>query len=203
MELKTSLLLYWLLLVAVGITRMLELRVSRLRQRALRARGVPPVREPHFAAMVTLHTSILLGAALEAGLSGRQPVPAITAAALAVVAGATVLRVWVIATLGPHWNVQVMDSLSLGVVTGGPFRWIRHPNYVAVFLELAALPLVHGAWVTAALGTAAHVWVLYHRIRIEEATLMAHPEYRAAMGGKPRFLPDLRGNAPAVPGAAR
>ena len=78
---------------------------------------------------------------------------------------------------------------ALGVVTGGPFRFIRHPNYLAVFLELLALPLVYGAWITAALGSAAHVWVLYHRIRIEEAALLAHADYRAAMGGKPRFLP--------------
>jgi methyltransferase len=202
MELKTSLLLFWLLLLLVGTTRLLELRLSRRRQRALRARGVPRVSEPHFKAMVTLHTGILVAAALEAGL-GSRPTLALTGIALGVLAGATALRLWVIATLGPHWNVQVMDSAALGVVSSGPFRFIRHPNYLAVFLELAALPLVHGAWVTALIGSAAHVWVLYHRIRIEEATLLAHADYRAAMGGKPRFVPDLRGSAERIREDAR
>ena len=98
---------------------------------------------------------------------------------------------WVIATLGPHWNVQIMDSARLGVVTGGPFRFIRHPNYVAVFLELLALPLVHGAWLTALLGGACHVWVLAHRIRAEETALLAHASTGSVMGGKPRFFPRL------------
>jgi methyltransferase len=151
--------------------------------------------------MVALHTTILLGAGLEATLTGRPPVPLLGAAALLVIAGATALRLWVIATLGPHWNVQVMDSLSIGVVTGGPFRYIRHPNYVAVFSELAALPLVHSAWLTAALGTAAHVWVLYHRIRTEEATLLAHPEYRVRMAARPRFFPRLRPQPAVAPGS--
>jgi methyltransferase len=97
----------------------------------------------------------------------------------------------VIRTLGDHWNVQVMNSLDLGVVTGGPFRVVRHPNYTAVFVELAALPLIHTAWITALVGSAAHAWVLSRRLAVEDAVLMSHPGYRAAMGGKPRFLPRL------------
>jgi methyltransferase len=191
MELNTSLALYWVLIAAIAAARLIELRISRRRQRAMIDRGVPRVREPHFRAMVLLHTAILLGAGLEATLTRRPPVPLLSALGLLAIAGATALRLWVIATLGPHWNVQVMDSLSLGVVTGGPFRFVRHPNYLAVFTELTALPLIHSAWLTAALGTAAHVWVLYHRIRAEEAALFAHPAYRQQMGGKPRFLPGL------------
>jgi methyltransferase len=201
MDLTTSLALYWLLIAGIAAARLFELRVSRARQRALAGRGVARVREPHFRAMVALHTAILLGAGLEATLTGRPPVPLVSALALLAIAGATALRLWVIATLGPHWNVQVMDSLSLGVVTGGPFRFIRHPNYLAVFGELAALPLVHSAWLSAILGTAAHVWVLYHRIRTEEAALLAHPEYRLHMGSKPRFIPRLRGHRGVAPAA--
>ncbi len=202
MELNTSLGLYWALIAAIAVTRLVELRISRARQRAMMARGVPRVREPHFRAMVLLHTGILLAAGLEATLTRRPPVPLLSALGLLAIAGATALRLWVIATLGPHWNVQVMDSLSLGVVTGGPFRFVRHPNYVAVFAELTALPLVHSAWVTAALGTAAHIWVLYHRIRTEEAALLAHPEYRRRMGDKPRFIPGLRRRRAIAPGGA-
>ncbi len=200
MELKTSLLLYWLLLVAVGTLRLLEMRLSRQRQRALQRRGFARVPEPHFGAMVLLHTSVMFGAGLEAWLGRREPILPITGTALGVLAGATALRIWVITTLGPHWNVQVMDSIRLGVVTGGPFRFIRHPNYLAVFLELLALPLVYSAWITATLGSLAHVWVLYHRIRVEEAALLADPVYRDRMGEKPRFVPHLRRASPVVRG---
>ena len=192
MELTPSLLLTWLLVLAVGTARVLELRVSRRRQRALATRGVKRVAEPHFAAMVALHTTILLGSALEPWLSGRPPIPVVSVAALGVLTGATALRLWVIATLGPHWNVQMMDSaLARGGVVG-PLPLDPPPQLRGGLPGAAGLPLVHGAWWTAALGTGAHVWVLYHRIRAEEAALLAHPDYRRQMAGKPRFLPALR-----------
>jgi methyltransferase len=184
--------LFCALLVAVGLMRLFELSISRRRQRALRAAGMAAAPEPHFRAMVALHTGILIAAAGEAWWFQRAPLSVVSALAVVVFIAANLLRVWVIATLGPHWNVQIMDSAPLGVVTAGPFRFIRHPNYVAVFCELFALPLIGGAWVTAVLGAAAHVWVLFHRIRAEEAVLLANPEYRAAMASKPRFLPGVR-----------
>jgi methyltransferase len=85
-----------------------------------------------------------------------------------------------------------MDSSALGVVAGGPYRWVRHPNYLAVFAELLALPLIHSAWLTALLGGLAHIWVLRRRIAVEEAVLLANPAYRAAMSHKPRFIPRIR-----------
>lgn len=191
MELTTTLIPFTALVLAVGGLRLYELRISKRRQRALRAQGVPRVAEPHFAAMVVLHTALLVAALAEVWLVPRAPLPILSPLALGALVGANALRMWVIATLGPHWNVQIMDSAALGVVAGGPFRYIRHPNYVAVFVELLALPLVHGAWVTALVGAAAHAWVLSHRIRAEEAALMAHADYRAVMGPKPRFLPRL------------
>ena len=195
MELSTELfptrLPFTVLVLLLGGLRLFELRISKQRQRALRARGVTQVSEPHFAAMVALHTSVLVAALAEVWLVPRAPIPVISPLALAVLLAANALRIWVIATLGPHWNVQIMDSAPLGVVTSGPFRFIRHPNYVAVFFELLALPLVHGAWVTALAGAACHVWVLAHRIRAEETALLAHASYQQLMGGKPRFIPRL------------
>ncbi|HEY5447089.1 MAG TPA: isoprenylcysteine carboxylmethyltransferase family protein, partial [Polyangia bacterium] len=87
-------------------------------------------------------------------------------------------------------QVRVVASTpALGVVTGGPYRLIRHPNYVAVFVELAALPLVHGAWLTAAAGALLHAAILRRRIGLEESVLMADESYRRAFADKPRFLP--------------
>ncbi len=177
------------LLVAVGTGRLLEMRLSRRHQRALAAGGAPLLPEPMFGAMVALHTGVLVAAGLEV-LFLHPPfrlwlaIPALVAVALA-----NLLRFWVIATLGVHWNVRVVASSRLGVITSGPYRFIRHPNYVAVFVELAALPLVHGAYLTAIAGSFLHVLVLRRRIALEESVLMADDTYRSAFGRKPRFVP--------------
>jgi methyltransferase len=85
----------------------------------------------------------------------------------------------------------VMDSTGMGVVTSGPFRYVRHPNYAAVFVEMLALPLMHCAWITAITGSLAHALVLSQRLATEERVLFSDAKYRAAMSGKPRFVPGL------------
>ena len=191
MELSEQLSVYLFLglLLAVGVGRLLEMRVSRRHQRAMGARGIQMKRERVFGFMVALHTSVLFAAAAEVIFLERPFVPAVGWPALALVVLANLLRWWVIATLGPHWNVRVMGSLSMGVVSTGPFRYVRHPNYVAVFVELAALPLVHCAWLTALGASILHVFILRRRIALEEQVLLADPAYRAVMGPKPRFIP--------------
>jgi methyltransferase len=195
----TSELPFLSLLLAVGAGRLLEMRLSRRHQRALAARGARREPEPGFAAMVALHTGVLVASAVEVVALHRPFVPALGVPALVVFALANGLRWWVIATLGPHWNVQVVGSLSLGVVTGGPYRFVRHPNYVAVFVELLSLPLVHGAWITALAGAGLHVLVLRRRLALEESVLEADAGYRAAMSDKPRFVPRLRARGDAWP----
>jgi methyltransferase len=189
---ELSVRLYLALLLAVGAGRLIEMRVSRRHQRALRGRSIALEREPGFLWMVALHTGVLAAAATEVVVLRRPFVPAVGVPALALFALGNLLRWWVIATMGQHWNVRVMGSLSLGVVTEGPFRWVRHPNYVAVFVELAALPLVHGAWLTALVGSALHLLILRRRIALEESILLADPRYRDLMGPKPRFIPSPR-----------
>ena len=186
---------FLVLLAVVGIGRLLEMRLSRRHQRELAARGARRAPEPGFALMVALHTGVLVASAVEVVALHRPFTLALGVPALGAFVLANALRWWVIATLGPHWNVQVVGSLSLGVVTDGPYRFVRHPNYVAVFVELLALPLVHGAWLTALVGAALHVPILRRRLAVEEAVLATDAEYRETMAAKPRFVPRL-GRAP-------
>lgn len=181
--------IYVFLLAAVGMGRLIELRLSRTNQRALTARGIAMATEPHFRWMVLLHAGVLTCSGLEVGLAKRPWVPALGIPMALILVGANLLRWWVIRTMAGHWNVRVMDSVRLGVVSTGPFRWIRHPNYVAVFLELEAIPLLHSAWVTALVGGFLHLWVLGRRLAVEEPVLLADPAYRTAMAWKPRFVP--------------
>ena len=105
----------------------------------------------HYPAMVALHTGLLAACPAEVWLADRPFVPALAWPMLAVLAAAQALRWWCIHTLGPRWNTRVIVVPGLPLVTGGPYRWrwLRHPNYVAVVAEGVALPLVHTAWVTA------------------------------------------------------
>lgn len=181
--------LFIALLAAVGVGRLLEMRLSRRHARDLESRGFRREPERGFAVMVGLHTGVLVGAAIEVLVADRRPPAALAVAAGTLFVLANALRWWVIRTMAGHWNVRVVNALAMGVVTDGPFRWVRHPNYVAVFTELLALPLIHGAYVTALVGAAAHIIVLARRIALEERVLFAHAAYRATMGRKPRFLP--------------
>jgi methyltransferase len=189
MELATR--LYLLLLVVVAAERLAELALSRSHRRRVQARGATVLPDPGFAVMVLVHTSVLTGSALEVLLLHRPFITWLVVSACLLLALATALRWWVIGTLGWHWNVRVLDSTALGVVSCGPYRWLRHPNYLAVIIELAALPLIHTAWITALLGGAANACVLRRRIATEEAALMRSAEYRASMASKPRLLPRI------------
>jgi methyltransferase len=186
-----SVYLFLTLLLAVGLLRLVELRISKRHQKEMAVRGAAKVDEPKFRWMVLLHTAVLIGAALEVVFLKRPFLPWLAAPMFVIFLAANGVRWWVIRSLGEHWNVQVVDSTRLGVVTSGPFRYVRHPNYAAVFSELLALPLIHTAWITAVAGAIAHLGVLAQRLSTEERVLLANPDYRAAMSGKPRFLPGL------------
>jgi methyltransferase len=179
------------LLVAVALLRIVELQISHKHQSEMIARGAAKVEEPRFRWMVILHTAVLIGAAVEVVFLHRPFIPVLAALMFAIFLAANAVRWWVIRTLGNHWNVQVMDSARLGVVSSGPFHYVRHPNYAAVFAEMLALPLIHTAWITAVAGSLAHIAVLSQRLSTEEKVLLANQEYRETMGHKPRFLPGV------------
>jgi methyltransferase len=179
------------LLLLVGLLRLMEIGISRRNQRKLEQQGATKVPDPGFRCMVAFHIGVLTAAGAEVIFLGRpfRPLLAIAAGSMFLLAAG--LRWWVIRVMAEHWNIQVMDSADIGVVVEGPFRWMRHPNYAAVFIELLVLPLIHGAWITALLGSIIHWSILRRRLKLEEVVLMAKPAYAAAMGSKPRFIPNL------------
>ena len=162
---------FTLLVATVACERLAELVVSRRNAAWSMARGGREYGQRHYLAMVVLHTGLLGGALAEAWLRRPVFVPALGWTMLALVVGSQALRWWCIATLGHRWNTRVIVVPGLPLVTAGPYRWLRHPNYVAVVVEGFALPLVHTAWITAAAFTACNAVVLSVRIRVEEAAL--------------------------------
>ena len=182
---------FFFLLAAVAVLRLLELRVSRRNYLRMLADGAVPVSEPHFKWIVAVHTGVLIGAALEVIFLKRPLIPWLAATMFGLFIASNLLRLWVVLSLGQLWSVNVMDSSQLGIVTSGPFRFVRHPNYTGVVLEVISLPLIYSAWITALGAALGYVYALSRRVHAEEKVLTANPEYRAAMGHKPRFVPGL------------
>ena len=109
----------------------------------------------------------------------------------AAAVSAVALRLSVLLSLRGSWTVRAVVPTDLPVVDRGPYRFIRHPNYVALGLEFLGLPLIGGAYLSAMGLGVANAVLLSRRIRDEEALLMAIPAYRERMGEKPRFVPRL------------
>ncbi|MFC9830594.1 hypothetical protein HBK87_30250 [Streptomyces sp. 2BBP-J2] len=162
---------YTLLVLAVAVERLAELVVARRNAAWTRARDGVEHGRGHYPVMVVLHTGLLAGCLLEPLLADRPFLPALGWPALALVLLAQALRWWCITTLGPYWNTRVIVVPGARLVGDGPYRLLRHPNYVAVVVEGAALPLVHSAWITATVFTLADAVLLTVRVRCENAAL--------------------------------
>nr|AYM52950.1 isoprenylcysteine carboxyl methyltransferase (icmt) family [Jahnella sp. MSr9139] len=186
----TSQSLYLVLLGLLAAERLYELRLSSRNAAWAFARGGVEAGQGHYPVMAAFHTLFLAACAAEVLLLQRAFPGAIGWAALAAAAGAQALRYWAVVTLGPRWNTRVIVVPHLPPVTGGPYRYLRHPNYVAVALEMVAVPLLHGAFVTAAVFSLGNALLLAARIRAEEAAL--GPAWSAAFARRPRFVPEVR-----------
>lgn len=162
---------YALLIGAVAAERVAELVVSQRNLSWSRARGGREFGARHYPAMVVLHTGLLAGCLVEVGVLRRRFVGRLGWPMLGVVLAAQGLRWWCIATLGWQWNTRVVVVPGAGRVTGGPYRVVPHPNYVAVVAEGVALPLVNSAWITALVFSALNALLLRTRIRVENRAL--------------------------------
>ena len=162
---------YVLLVVAVGVERLAELVVATRNARWAFAHGGVESGRGHYPVMAAMHTAFLVACIAEVAIADRPFLPWLGWPMLALVVASQALRWWCVATLGHQWNTRVIVVPGLPLVSGGPYRWLRHPNYVAVVVEVAALPLVHTAWVTALVFTLANAVVLAVRIPVEERAL--------------------------------
>lgn len=190
MTLASGTLFFLALIGLVVLERLFEMGLSARNARRVRARGAVLGESAGFyALLVGAHALFLAAAPLEVLLLDRPFVPLLAGVATLLVLLAMVLRYWAIATLGERWNTRVLVVPGEPAEASGPYRFVRHPNYVAVIVELAALPLVHTAWLTALFATLANAWILTARIRHEESALERAGDYRARLGDRPRFVP--------------
>lgn len=164
--------LYTILVLATGVERIAELVVSTRNARWSFARGGVEFGRGHFPPMVALHTGLLLACLAEVWFGNRPFIPWLGWPMLVLVLASQALRWWCIGVLGPRWNTRVIIVKDLPLVARGPYRWLKHPNYIAVVVEGFALPLVHTAWITALVFTVLNaVLLLAVRIPVENRAL--------------------------------
>jgi len=187
----TSRALYLGFLLLLAAERLFEVALSRRNAARAFARGGRESGRAHFPPMVALHAAFLLSCAIESAV--RPFLGTLGWIALGAALCAQVLRYWAVVSLGDRWNVRVIVVPGDEPVQRGPYRFVRHPNYTAVVLEMLAVPLVHGCWMTAVVFSVLHAVLLRIRIRDEEAALGA--AWEKAFTGRSRFLPGggLRG----------
>ncbi|WNV87002.1 isoprenylcysteine carboxylmethyltransferase family protein [Umezawaea sp. Da 62-37] len=162
---------YTVLVGLVGVERLAELVVAKRNLAWSLARGGRETGFGHYPFMVVLHTGLLVGCLAEVWLGDRDFRSWLGWPMLALVLAAQALRWWCIRTLGHQWNTRIVVVPGLSKVTGGPYRMFAHPNYVAVVVEGFALPLVHGAWLTALLFSVLNAFLLTVRVRAENDAL--------------------------------
>jgi methyltransferase len=180
---------YWFLglLALVALARVAELIYAKALGQKAKSRGETPQKERNFVAMVALHSLFFIGITIETwALATPAPIwlVAVCTLTLALAFG---LRLWTLKSLSGSWHVRILKPAT--IVTHGPYAFIRHPNYLVVILEILALPLLGGCYLSAFVFTLWNAAVLAARIPQEEAMLFQVTGYEQAFKNKGRFLP--------------
>ena len=185
-----SLPVYLGVIAALAAERGVELFIAQRNAARAFAAGAIEAGHGHYPAMVVFHTGFLVACVVERAMRGHGAPPAIAAVAVIAELIAQFLRYWVIFTLGPRWNTRIIVIPDAAPVTSGPFRFLRHPNYVAVAIEMVAVPMIGGAWLTAIAFSLGNGILMMFRIPAEERAM--GKSYAGAFSTLPRFFPRIR-----------
>lgn len=184
-------LLFGGLVAALALQRLFELRLSRRNERLIRLRGGHEHAPETYRAIVSLHAAWFAAMLLEVFLGRRRFRPWLALPALGAFAAGQILRLAAIRTLGWRWSTRIMTVPAEPPVQRGIYRYLRHPNYVGVELEIVAVPLIHSAFLTSIIFGIANALLVRDRIRREEQALEKENGYQAVFVDRPRFVPRL------------
>ncbi|MFG6494330.1 isoprenylcysteine carboxylmethyltransferase family protein [Fictibacillus sp. UD] len=170
------------------IQRLVEVRIAKSNEQKLRNKGAVEAGKDHYKWMVLMHVSFFVAFFSEVYLLNAKP-PSWWLIPFVLFLIAQVVRIWAISSLGVYWNTKILLLPGAKVVAKGPYRFMRHPNYTVVSVELLVIPLIFGAYYTAILFTILNILMLRVRIPAEEKALMELTDYENSHGQKQRFFP--------------
>lgn len=166
-----------IVLTIVIIQRLVELFIAKRNEKWMKSQGAFEAGASHYPYMVAMHVFFFVSLIVEVIVFDRGFSP-IWPLFLAIFLVAQLLRVWCLSSLGRYWNTKIIVLPNANVVRKGPYRWIRHPNYVIVATELIVLPLLFSAYFTAILFTILNIWMMSVRIPAEEQALKKVTNYK-------------------------
>jgi methyltransferase len=181
---------YMAILAAVAAERGFELVLSRVHARRTLSQGATEIGHGLYRVMAAFHALFLLSAAGEALTFGRGVRAPVSFTAFGATIIAQLLRYWAVITLGSRWNTRIIVMPETAPVTAGPYRFMRHPNYLAVIIEMVSIPMIYGCWRTALIFSCGNAVLLAMRISREERAL--GDKYAEAFASVPRLIPRLR-----------
>ncbi len=176
---------FYVLILFIVLQRMMELMIAKRNRKYIQAIGGFEVGNRHYPAIVLLHVLFFISLLIEGNQTSMPtwwPIPFI------VFVFAQLVRIWVISTLGRFWNTRIFIVPDSKPIKTGPYRYLRHPNYLTVIIELLSIPLIFGAYYTAILFSVMNALILLIRISIEEQALVRYTDYLQQMDNTPRFI---------------
>jgi methyltransferase len=166
---------FTILIILVAIERVVELLVSKRNLAWSKDHGGIEFSFGHYPFMVSLHSSLLIGSLVEIYISKPKLIPVLAWTMFGLVMASQILRWWCVTTLGKRWNTRIVIVPNLARVISGPYKYLNHPNYVAVVIEGFALPMVGFSWITATIFTTLNIPLMIVRIRAENQALATLP----------------------------
>ncbi|MGE6376488.1 isoprenylcysteine carboxyl methyltransferase family protein [Peribacillus muralis] len=175
--------IFTIFIVLIAIQRLVELYIAKQNEKQLKVDGAVEYGESHYRWMVLMHVSFFIVLIFEVLAFGRN-VSALWPIWLTLFLVAQSGRIWVISSLGKHWNTKIIVVPNAEVVIKGPYKFFKHPNYIIVATEIIVISLLFNAFYTAILFTILNAWMMAVRIPLEEKALKENTEYSTVFKGK-------------------
>ncbi|MFC4557342.1 isoprenylcysteine carboxyl methyltransferase family protein [Virgibacillus kekensis] len=160
----------WLFIITVIVQRLVELNIAKNNERWMKERGGVERGEKHYKWFIILHMAFFLSTITEGMFDNRGDI-GLNYALLLLFLMTQAARIWCIQTLGRFWNTKVIVLPGVALIKKGPYKYIKHPNYLIVGIELFVIPFLIGAYVTACIFPVLHLFLLKVRIPREEKAL--------------------------------
>jgi len=160
----------WLVIGFFVCQRLIEMLVAKRNEKKVKAIGAIEFGASHYPYMVAMHAGFFLSLMIEVWGLNRQP-SRYFLVLLVFLLATQVIRYWALCSLGTYWNTKILVVPNAMMVKKGPYRWLKHPNYVVVAIELMLIPLLFNAYFTAILFTCLNAWMMAVRIQTEEKAL--------------------------------
>jgi methyltransferase len=180
--------IFFLFFTLLIIQRVGELLIARRNEKWMKASGAIEVGKEHYPIMVFMHSAFLTLLLIEVTVLKKELSP-VWPVVLGFFLLTQIIRIWSLASLGKYWNTKIIVLPNTTIVKKGPYKYLRHPNYTIVVLEILLIPLLFQAYCTAAIFSILNVWMLSVRIPLEEKALMTETNYSEQFEALSRFSP--------------